>query len=69
MTPSRSSSPTTASPANSNKTEVQENDPKSNLMKTIEDFKGEMNKFLKEIHENTNKEVKETNKTVQNLKM
>ena len=35
----------------------------------IEAFKEEMNKSLKEIQENTIKQVKEMNKTVQDLKM
>lgn len=38
-------------------------------MKMIEVFKEEMNKSLKEIQENTNKQFKEMNKTVQDLKM
>ena len=35
----------------------------------IETFKKEMNKPLKEIQENTIKQVKEVNKTVQDMKM
>jgi hypothetical protein len=35
----------------------------------IEAFKEEMNKSLKEIQENTIKQMKERNKTVQELKM
>ena len=35
----------------------------------IEAFKEEMNKFLKEIQENTIKQVNKINKTVQDLKM
>ena len=35
----------------------QENDIKFNLLKMIEAFKEEMNKFLKEIQENTIKQV------------
>ena len=44
-------------------------DLKPNLMKIIEAFKKEMNKFLKEIQENIIKQVKEMNKTVQDVKM
>ena len=35
----------------------------------IDILKEEMNKFLKEIYENTSKQLKEINKTVQDLKM
>jgi uncharacterized protein YukE len=38
-------------------------------MKMIEDFKGEMNKDFKEKQGNTIKQVKEINKTVQDVKM
>ena len=38
-------------------------------MKIVEAFKKEMNKFLKEIQENIIKQVKEMNKTVQDVKM
>ena len=38
-------------------------------MKMIETFKEEMNKFLKEIQENTIKQVKEINKTIQYVKI
>jgi NADH/NAD ratio-sensing transcriptional regulator Rex len=44
-------------------------DLKPNLMKIVEAFKKEMNKFLKEIQENIIKQVKEMNKTVQDVKM
>ena len=38
-------------------------------MKMIEAFKEELNKFIKEIQENIIKQVKEMNKTVEDLKM
>lgn len=53
----------------SNTSELKENTLKSNLKKMIEAFKEEMNRSLKEIQENTIKQVKEVNKTVQDLKM
>ena len=45
----------TTNPGYPNETEAQEEDFKFNLMKV---FKEEMNKFLKEIHENTFKQAK-----------
>jgi archaellum component FlaC len=38
-------------------------------MMMIEDFKKDINDFLEEIQENTTKQVKELNKTIQDLKM
>jgi len=49
--------------------EAQENDLKFNLIKIIEAFKKEINKSLKEIQENTIRQVKEISKTVQDLKV
>ena len=49
--------------------ESQEDGLKSNLIKLIKDFKEEMDKSLKEIWENIIKQVKEMNKTIQDLKM
>jgi hypothetical protein len=46
---------------------AQQDDLKSNFIKMIVNFKKEMNKFLKEIRENTIKQVKKMNKTVQDL--
>jgi hypothetical protein len=57
MAPPEPSYPTTASPGYPNIAEEQENDLNSNLMKIIEAFKEERNSFLKEIHENTTKQV------------
>jgi predicted nucleic acid-binding Zn-ribbon protein len=44
-------------------------DLKSLLMMMIEDYKKEINNSLKEIQENTYNQVKELNKTIQDLKM
>ena len=52
-------SPTTASPAYSNRLEKQDLDLKSLLMMVIEDFKKDINNFLKEIQENTAKQVED----------
>ena len=49
--------PSTTNPGYPNETEAQEEDFKFNLMKLIKAFKEDMNKFLKEIHENTFKQV------------
>ena len=38
-------------------------------MMMMEDFKKEINNSLKEIQENTSNQVKEMNKTIQDLKM
>jgi hypothetical protein len=49
ITPLEHSYPSTASPEYPNTSKTQESDLKSNLVKMIEDFKEEMNKFHKEI--------------------
>jgi hypothetical protein len=67
MTPSENSYPITAA-LEILITEAQENDLKSNLIKITEVFKEKTNKSIKDIQENTIKHVKETNKTVQDLK-
>jgi hypothetical protein len=67
MTPSEHSYPTTASPGYPNTTGAQENDLKSNLIKMTEAFKEMMNKSLKALKENAIKQVKEINKTAQDL--
>ena len=69
MTSLEHSYPTTASPGYPSTAEAQENDLKSNLIKMIEAFKEEMNKSLKEIQENTIKQVKEMSKAVKDLKV
>jgi gas vesicle protein len=44
-------------------------DLKSLLMMMMEDYKKEINNSLKELQENTTNQVKELNKTIQDLKM
>jgi hypothetical protein len=82
---SEPNSPTTASPGYPNTPEKQDSDLKSHLMMMIEDFKDinnslkeiqentdlkeKIQKSLKELQENTTKQVKELNKTIQDLKM
>jgi chromosome segregation ATPase len=74
--------PTTASPGYLNTPEKQDLVLKSHLIMLIEDFKkeiqentgkqalkGETQKSLKELQENTTRQVKELNKTIQDLKM
>lgn len=53
MSPPDLSYLTTASPEYSNTAEAQTKDVKSNYMKIIEFLKEEVNKSLKEIHENS----------------
>jgi BMFP domain-containing protein YqiC len=71
MRPSEFSYSTTASPGYPNINKAQENDLKSNLIKMIETFKGEMNKSLKEIWENATKQVEafkeETDKSLKEI--
>ena len=57
MTPPESSYPATINPGFPNKTEVQEEDLKSNHVKIIEAFKDGMNKSLKKTKGNTSKQV------------
>jgi hypothetical protein len=49
--------------------EKQDMDLKSLLMMMMEDYKKEINNSPKEIQENTSNQVKELNKTIQDLKM
>jgi hypothetical protein len=58
LTSSEPSSPTTVSPGYSNTPEKQDSDLKSHLMMMIEDFKKDIHNSLKEIQENTGKQVK-----------
>jgi hypothetical protein len=53
--------PDTTSPGYPNTAEAGEDDFKFTIIKMIEVFKEEMNKFLKEIQENAIKQVKEIN--------
>ena len=66
---SEPSSATTVRSEYTNTPENQEADLKSYLMKIIESFKEDINNSLKEIQENTGKQVKELNKVIQNLKV
>ena len=66
---SEPSTPTTTSPGYHNTPEKQDSDLKSYLMMLIEDFKKGINNSLKEIQENTAKQVealKEYRKTLLN---
>jgi hypothetical protein len=69
MAPSEPSFPTARSPAYPNTLVEQDYNLKLLLIKMREAFKEEMNKSLKEVQENTIKQVKEINKTIQDLKM
>ena len=57
MTTLEPSYPATTNPGYLNETGTQEEYMKSNLLKSIEVFKEDMNKFLKEIQENKFKQV------------
>jgi hypothetical protein len=59
LAPSEPSSPTTVNPGYPNTAEKQDSDLKSYLMMIIEEFKKDINNFLKEIQENTGKQVEE----------
>jgi hypothetical protein len=54
---SEPSSPTTASPEYPNTPKKQDSDLKSYLMMLVEDFKKDINNSLKDIWENTTKQV------------
>jgi hypothetical protein len=54
---SEPSTPTTVNPGYPNTPEKQESDLKSNLLMLVEDFKKGINNSLKEIQENTVKQV------------
>jgi chromosome segregation ATPase len=66
---SEPNSPTIASPEYIITPEKQDMDLKSLLMIMMEDYKKDINNSLKEIQENASKQVKELNKTIQDLKM
>jgi hypothetical protein len=69
LTASEPSFPTTASPEYSYKPKEQDSDLKSHLVKMKEAFKEDINKFLKEIQENSGKQIEtlklETHKSLQ----
>ena len=50
--------PSTTNPGYPNETEAKEENLKLNVIKLLQAFKEDMNKFLKEIHENTFKQAK-----------
>jgi DNA repair exonuclease SbcCD ATPase subunit len=68
---SEHSMPTTASPGNPNTPKKQDSDLKSYLMRLVKDFKRDINNSLKEIKENTAKQVEvlkeETQKSLKEL--
>ena len=66
---SEPNSPTITSPGYTIIPEKQDMDLKSLLMMMMEDYKKEINNSPKEIQENTSNQVKELNKTIQDLKM
>jgi hypothetical protein len=66
---SEPNSPTIAIPGYTITPEKQDMDLKSLLMMAMDDYKKEINNSLKEIQENTSNQVKEFNKTIQDLKM
>jgi chromosome segregation ATPase len=66
---SEPNSPTIASPRYNITPEKQDINLKSLLMMMMEDYRKEINNFLKEIQENTSNQVKELNKSIQDLKM
>ena len=58
------STPTSASPGHPNTPEKLDSDLKAYIMMMVEDIKKDFNNSLKEIQENTSKEVMEMNKTI-----
>jgi hypothetical protein len=57
LTSSEPSSPNTANPGYPNTPEKQDSDLKSHLMMMMKDFKKDINNSLKEIQENTGKQL------------
>ena len=66
---SEPNSPTIASLGYTITPEKQDMDLKSHLMMIMKDYRKEINNSLKEIQENTSNQVKELNKTIQDLKI
>jgi gas vesicle protein len=64
---SEPSSPITVNPDYPNTPEEQDSDLKSHLMMMIEDFKKDINNSLKEIQENTGKQLEALKEETQNL--
>jgi predicted nucleotide-binding protein (sugar kinase/HSP70/actin superfamily) len=69
MSPPELGNPVTAGPEHCNTAEAQGKDLKIVFKNMTEVLKEEMTKSLKEVYENTNKQWKEMNKTVQDLKV
>ena len=69
MSPPEPSNPATAGPERHKIAETQGKDLKIVFNNMIEVLKEEITKSLKDIYENTNKQWKEMNKTVQDLKV
>lgn len=67
MSPLEPNNPTTFTPEKCNVAEAKYEDFKITFMNLMEIFKEEMDKSSKEIYENTNKQWKKINKTVQDL--
>jgi hypothetical protein len=63
---SEPSTPTSSSPGHSNTLEKVDPDLKAYLMMMVEDIKKDFNKSLKEIQENTAKQVEDTKEEAQN---
>ena len=66
---SKPSSPTIASPGYTITPEKQEKDLKPLLMIMMQEFKKDINNSFKELQEKTTKQVKESNKIIEDLKM
>ena len=66
LAPSKHSYPTIESPGYPNILEKHDSDLKSHLMMMIEDFKKNMNNSLKEIQENTGKQVEALKEEMKN---
>jgi hypothetical protein len=66
---SESNFPIIASPGYIITPEKQDMDLKSLVIMMMEDYKKEINNSLKEIQENTSKQMKELNKNIQDLKL
>jgi wobble nucleotide-excising tRNase len=69
LAPSEYNSPTIAIPRYTITPEKQDMDLNSLLMMMMEDYKQDKNNSLKEIQENTSKQVDELNKTIWDIKM
>ena len=69
MASSEPNTPTIASPGKTITAEKPDMDLKSLFMVMMEGYKKDVKKSLKELQKNTIKQVKEMNKTIQDLKM